>query len=39
VDIDEKNQYKAVLFLVEKAKNSEDNITFDEENLENIFNR
>lgn len=38
VDIDEKNQYKTVLFLVEKGKNSEDNITFDKENLENIFN-
>jgi hypothetical protein len=39
VDIDEKNQYKTVLFLVEKAENSKDNITFDKENLEYIFNR
>ncbi len=38
IDIDEKNQYKTVLFLIEKAENSKDNITFDKENLEYIFN-
>lgn len=38
VDIDEKNRYKSVLFLVEKEDNSQDNITFEVENLESLFN-
>jgi len=38
VDIDEKNRYKSVLFLIEKVNNSQDNITFDAENLEILFN-
>lgn len=38
VNIDERNRYKSVLFLIEKADNSQDNITFDAENLETLFN-
>ena len=38
VDIDKKNRYKSVLFLIEKEDNSQDNITFDAENLELFFN-
>lgn len=38
VDINEKNDYKTVLFLVEKDNFSNDNITFDVQNLETLFN-
>ena len=37
VNVNKKNEYKSTLFLIEKAKNSQDNITFDTRNLETLF--
>ncbi|MBN2668287.1 MAG: hypothetical protein JXR60_03575 [Bacteroidales bacterium] len=38
VDIDAEENYKSVLFLVEKVNNSKDNITFEIQKLIDIFN-
>ncbi len=38
ININEKNEYKSILFLIEKEDYSKDNITFDAENIKSLFN-